>query len=106
MERVIKNYFFNTAIEEWNYEDFNKYMKLLGYEKEEDVYRIYRKILKDFAEDNINDNDRTNDSGRIYIELLRRSGKYVYNVSCNISIIFIFSMFENERFGNKYTSFI
>lgn len=84
MERVIKNYFYNTAIEEWNYSDFNKYMKLLGYEKEEDIHEIYTKILKDFVENNTNDNDNTRDRRR-YIELPERSSE---KDVCNV-IIFI-----------------
>lgn len=50
MEKLVKNYFFNSEIDNWNYKDFNTYMRLLGYKNEEDISKIYNKILKDFAD--------------------------------------------------------
>lgn len=63
MENLIKNYFFNTEIENWNYNDFNKYLKLLGYRNEENIFRIYTKIMKDFADYNVDKENEQGNSG-------------------------------------------
>lgn len=63
-------------------------MILLGYEKEKDVYRIYRKILKDFEDNSNNDNVKHDDGVRRYNELPKIHGKDVCMVR-----IFLFKEF-------------
>lgn len=60
MGKLVKNYFYNTKIENWNYEDFNKYLKILGYKNEKDILRTYNRILKEFAD--YNHEDKPEDS--------------------------------------------
>lgn len=58
LEKLIKNYFFNTETDQWNYKDFNTYLKLLGYKNEEDIIRIYNNLIKEFVDYNSEDNER------------------------------------------------
>lgn len=45
--KYVRNYFENTETEDWNYETFNKFMKLLGYKNDEDISRTYVRLLKE-----------------------------------------------------------
>lgn len=49
----IKNYFAITAIESWNYGLFSIFMKIIGYDNNEDcIIRIYVRFFKDFIKEN------------------------------------------------------
>lgn len=48
----IKNYFAMTAIESWNYELFSIFMKIIGYDNEDCILKIYVRFLKDFIKEN------------------------------------------------------
>lgn len=94
MEKIVKRYFLNTSIEEWNYEDFDKYMRLLGYKNNDNIFEIYNMILKEFADHDPNDNDNEqtnckNCKSRKLIELSKR-----YEEENRKVIIFLFEDFE------------
>lgn len=61
MKNIVRRYFLNTNIEDWNHEDFSKYMRLLGYKNEDDIFEIYHMCLKDFTSGN-NDNEECNEN--------------------------------------------
>lgn len=83
IEDLIKNYFFKTEIEDWNYLDFNKYLKLLGYKNDEVIFGIYNEVLKEFVDYNHNSENteqNNNDRRTILIELFKTIGKENYKV--------------------------
>lgn len=94
MEKIIKNYFLNTDIEDWNYDDFNKYLRLLGYRKEEDIFRIYTKIMKDFVDYTVDENEQNSNEKMNSTDSARTSKRVVIkfliiiiiykNISCYI----------------------
>lgn len=93
-EKLIKRYFYNTEIEEWNYPDFKKYVKMLGYKNENDVVKIYNRILNEFADYRPNDYGNTVDSAMSSTESLRKSKRKEFEKE-NQKVIF-------KNIYNKY----
>lgn len=73
--RYISNYFLNTAINEWNYKDFNNYLNLLGYKDNDYIYRTYTRILREIIDD-----ETDNDKKIITMNILKSSGSEVSKV--------------------------
>lgn len=73
--RYIKNYFLNTEIKNWNYNDFKDYLNLLGYNDEDYIYRTYIRRLREMI-----DTEPDNNRRRITMKILKRSGSEVSKV--------------------------
>lgn len=48
IRNCIKNYFKRNLYEDWEYKSFYKFMKILGYDNNDSIFRIYIRTIKDF----------------------------------------------------------
>lgn len=80
IEDLIRNYFFITNVEEWNYITFNRYLRLLGYKTDNNILVIYNTMLSEF-ENHTPHNNELHDSRKINsLYFLHMSGKENYKV--------------------------
>lgn len=47
LEVCIKNYFLKIPVKKWDYESFSEFMKVLGYDIDERIFRNYIRGLKE-----------------------------------------------------------
>lgn len=84
----VKNYFTMTSIENWDYELFSNFMKIIWYGNEDCITRVYVRYLKDFIKEKNPDGYEKD----IIFGLLKSMGIKVNNIQTENSYINNFMM--------------
>lgn len=86
----IRNYFKRTGIDEWDYKIFNRFMKDLGYTKDDAISRVYIRLLKEYLSDKEMDDDKK----QVVRKLLKRiNEEQVTDEHVEVNVLFLNKLF-------------